>query len=434
MTSRATDSCGHASSTAILREENNHLKSDLKTFKQLFYLFSERHAECVKYIKTLKTVNQRLLKRLPHEDNTLNRLEEINCENQLLKFDKQIDTVQQQLIMNKSVHTQTSGQLLDKAIHRCITGKLPADGTSNSHQHHSAPPPPPNGKYRCEYFGCNQWFARKDLMDSHLRLHTSMQEAIAYDQNDQQNAGQRINEIIFVPQMELEVIEYNNNNNNGTHNESLSYTNSTSNDSNSHNRNGNNSANKAQIACDICGKNFSKQYIQSHRRSHTGVKPYKCSYTGCERTFTQSSSRNYHEKTYHRIDKYPLKCYYSNCEKSFSRQIDLQKHLTHHNGGSGNSGGGMLPFSASSLIAPTVSDQQLKRHTTRRLRRVPHRSGKHGCPHCGKTFAHKVALRQHEVIHGSKQFVCHFPECQYASYWKQNLSLHLRRHHNQLHD
>ncbi|CAG2183629.1 unnamed protein product, partial [Oppiella nova] len=148
----------------------------------------------------------------------------------------------------------------------------------------------------------------------------------------------------------------------------------------------------------------------------------------CERTFTQTSSRNYHEKTYHRIDKYSLKCYYSNCEKSFGRQIDLQKHLAVH-----NNAGTSLAFSASSLIAPVVLNEHqfVKRHTTRRLRRVPHRSGKHGCPHCGKTFAHKVALRQHEVIHGNKQFVCTYADCQYASYWKQNLSLHLRRHHNQ---
>jgi uncharacterized Zn-finger protein len=143
-------------------------------------------------------------------------------------------------------------------------------------------------------------------------------------------------------------------------NESISYTN-TSDDSNS------NRCEKTLILCDICGKHFSKHYIQSHRRSHTGVKPFKCSFAGCDRSFTQTSSRNYHQKTYHRIDKYSLICYYNNCQKSFTRQIDLQKHLSQHNI---NNGSNDMQF--------------IKVVKSRKLRRVPHRSGKHVCNHCGK--------------------------------------------------
>jgi hypothetical protein len=65
-------------------------------------------------------------------------------------------------------------------------------------------------------------------MESHLRIHNSMQEAISFGHNqscspfessfdknrDNSNSSHKINEIIFVPQLELEVIEYSNSDNN----------------------------------------------------------------------------------------------------------------------------------------------------------------------------------------------------------------------------
>ena len=162
----------------------------------------------------------------------------------------------------------------------------------------------------------------------------------------------------------------------------MSFANSASDDSNSQNRN-----DKSHIRCDYCGKTFSKHYIQSHRRSHTGVKPYKCSFTGCERTFTQTSSRNYHEKTYHRIDKYSLKCYFPDCQKTFQRQVDLQKHLALHNSANAPGGHIAVQLNQATLLQPMAIDGQhlVKVVKTRKLRRVPHRSGKHACPHCGMT-------------------------------------------------
>ena len=51
-------------------------------------------------------------------------------------------------------------------------------------------------------------------MEAHLRVHNSMQSAIAFEQSfddnySDKNSNKTINEsIIFVPQMELEVIEF----------------------------------------------------------------------------------------------------------------------------------------------------------------------------------------------------------------------------------
>ncbi|CAG2119631.1 unnamed protein product [Medioppia subpectinata] len=95
---------------------------------------------------------------------------------------------------------QTTGQLVDRSIHKCIT--------NTNNKLFSGHPLPPNGKY----FGCNEWFARKDLLDTHLRLHISMQEAITFDhtfdanygKSKDPNAGQNQQNYSFGRQIDLQ--------------------------------------------------------------------------------------------------------------------------------------------------------------------------------------------------------------------------------------
>lgn len=109
--------------------------------------------------------------------------------------------------------------------------------------------------------------------------------------------------LIFVPQMELlEVMDYNN---------SSTYSAASTTTTVAVPK----QTNEKQSQCEYCGKFFNKHYISSHRRSHTGVRPYKCSFVGCNRTFTQTSSRNVHEKRIHNSGPTDLKCTY--CEYLF---------------------------------------------------------------------------------------------------------------------
>ncbi|XP_059047569.1 zinc finger protein 883-like [Achroia grisella] len=51
--------------------------------------------------------------------------------------------------------------------------------------------------------------------------------------------------------------------------------------------------------CDICGRGFStNRILTNHRRTHTGERPYKCTY--CPATFAQRTAMKTHEKTQHK--------------------------------------------------------------------------------------------------------------------------------------
>lgn len=83
--------------------------------------------------------------------------------------------------------------------------------------------------------------------------------------------------------------------------------------------------------CEYCAKRFNwKDKLTLHLRSHTNIRPYKC--TQCNASFNQKGSLNGHFKSLHSDDR-PYLC--KDCGLSFKIQDSLYKHRKrkhHHKG------------------------------------------------------------------------------------------------------
>lgn len=81
------------------------------------------------------------------------------------------------------------------------------------------------------------------------------------------------------------------------------------------------------LKCQYCLKVFDKPCrLKAHLRSHTGVKPYKCNYEGCDWAFTTSSKLNRHQAKHTQERRFVCNL----CAKAFLRSEHLKDHTIKH--------------------------------------------------------------------------------------------------------
>jgi uncharacterized Zn-finger protein len=111
----------------------------------------------------------------------------------------------------------------------------------------------------------------------------------------------------------------------------------------------NSAIDKASI-CTICGQQFSTtQSLVLHQRTHSGEKPHKCPFPGCDYAAAQASQLSMsrpssplsypptllilpiamHNRTKHTKEK-PLKCDFPGCNARFAESSNLSKHKKIH--------------------------------------------------------------------------------------------------------
>ncbi|XP_017770219.1 PREDICTED: zinc finger protein 37-like isoform X2 [Nicrophorus vespilloides] len=164
-------------------------------------------------------------------------------------------------------------------------------------------------------------------------------------------------------------------------------------------------------ACDRCGKKYSsKNLLEEHMNTHTGLRPYICQL--CGKDFASKYTFKAHEKT-HEVRPRPFQC--QQCHKSFLSQQNLTQHERTHTG--------IKEFSCHLCDKQFGSAHNLEVHS------IVHTGYKPFiCGLCGKAFARKAEIRDHERTHtGERPYQCEFCGATFSQ--RSNLQSHKRATH-----
>uniref|UniRef100_UPI0037E783C3 zinc finger protein 26-like n=1 Tax=Semicossyphus pulcher TaxID=241346 RepID=UPI0037E783C3 len=161
--------------------------------------------------------------------------------------------------------------------------------------------------------------------------------------------------------------------------------------------------------CHICGKTY--QNIETHMRSHTGVKPYRCGV--CSKSFPRPGALRRHRRIH--SGERPYICEF--CGKTFIDNTALMTHIRNHTGDK----------PAHRVSCETCGKSLASVHVLEVHKRIHTGEKPFQCLVCGKAFRQVGGLNAHMLTHtGEKPFSCSL--CGKSFSTKGYLETHIRFH------
>lgn len=169
--------------------------------------------------------------------------------------------------------------------------------------------------------------------------------------------------------------------------------------------------NKPDLECQECGhKSQSVHAMETHKRTHTGIKAFSCEICGKQLATKESIGR--HKLVFHQDEK-PWEC--SQCGKRFKIRDTLKKHEKTH---------GERKFRCEICGKGCVESGNLKKHMMTHTKEKPFI-----CDVCGKAYGRRSLLDNHQRLHtGEKPYTCDIEGCDKAFRSYGNLKQHKANH------